>query len=97
MEFVLIGDFTKPSNEIERKIRKMGGKVGTSIHARVAAIISNADEVKKMDKQMDLACMYNIQVVSEDFLNEIENPDTDTDPIAYMLCESICDWGGDVS
>lgn len=95
MELVLIGDFTKARSDIEQMIRKMGGKVGTKIHDRVAAIISTADEVQKMDTQMRYARMYDIQVVSEDFLNETKCPDVD--PIGYILSESICDWGGDVS
>lgn len=95
MEFVLIGDLTKPRSEIERMIRKLGGKVSAKIHDRLAAIISNTNEVEKMGKQMNDACMNNIQVVSEDFLDATEN--SDIDPIAYILSENICDWGGDVS
>lgn len=95
MELVLVGDFTKPKADIEQLIRKMGGKVGTKIHDRVAAVISTVDEVQKMGKQMTDARMYDIQVVSEDFLIDTQCPDVD--PIGYILSESICDWGGDVS
>lgn len=95
MEFVLIGDFIQPKGTIERLIRKMGGKVITYIHKRCAAVISNMDEVQKMGNQMDEAFINNIQVISENFLNEIQNPDFD--PIAYIISESICEWGGDVS
>lgn len=94
MELVLLGDFTKPRTDIERMIRKMGGKVGTKIHERVAAVISTADEVQEMGKEMTYARMYDIQVVSEDFLTETQSPDVD--PIGYILSESICDWGGNV-
>lgn len=95
MELVLVGGFSKARADIERLIKKMGGKIGTKVHSRVSAIISNPDEVQKMDKQMADARIYDIQVVSEDFLNETQSPDVD--PIGYILSESICDWGGDVS
>lgn len=95
MEFVLIGSFTKPKGVIERQIRKLGGKVGILVHDRVAAIISTSSERRKMGNQMIEARKHNIQVVSEDFLDEIQTPDTD--PILYIISKSICDWGGDVS
>lgn len=97
MDFVLIGDFSKPKGDIERLIQKNGGNVVSEIYVRVAAIISTANEVQNMGKLMTNARMHNIQIISEDFLNEIENPDTDFDPLAYILSASICDWGGDVS
>lgn len=95
MELVLIGEFSKPRGDIERLIRKMGGKIGTKIHDRSAAVISTATEVHKMGRQMADARMYDIQVVTEHFLNEIQNPDVDA--IGYILSENICDWGGNVS
>lgn len=95
MEFVLIGDFSMARVEIELMIRKMGGKISTKVYDRVAAIISNAEEIQKMDKPMRDARMYDIQVVPESFLHECQSPDVD--PIGYILSESICDWGGYVS
>ena len=95
MELVLIGNFSRPTADIEKQIRQMGGKVVTEVHDRVAAIISTADEVQKMGRQMEVARMYDIQVVTEDFLKETQSPDVD--PIGYILSESICDWGSNVS
>ena len=95
MEFVLIGTFKKSRASVERLIKKLGGKVGTEIHDRVAAIISTMDEIQKMDNEMKEAKKHNIQVISEDFLEEIQ--ESDCDPILYIISKSISDWGGDVS
>lgn len=95
MEFVLVGIFKQPISNIKRLIKKLGGKVSAEIHDRVAAIISTVKEVQKMDKQMTEARKHNIQVVSEDFLDEIQK--SDADPISYIISKSISDWGGDVS
>lgn len=95
MEFVLIGKFTKSHGEIERIIRKLGGKCATDVYDRVAAVISTSNEVQKMTHQMKDAQKHKIQVVTEEFLTEIQKPGVD--PILYIISESICKWGGDVS
>lgn len=94
MEFVIVGNLEKPRNEIEKQIRKLGGKIGTTIHSKLAAIISNHQEIKNMGFQMASAKIHKIQVVSVDFLTAIQT----MDPIAYIISESLDDnWGGDVS
>lgn len=95
MEFVLVGTFKKTRVNIERLIKKLGGRAGTEINNRVTAIVSTVNEVQKMDKEMIEARKHNIQVVSEEFLDEIQTPDVD--PIFYIISKSISDWGGDVS
>lgn len=95
MEFVLVGSFTKPRGDLERLIRKLGGKVGTEIHDRVAAVVSTAKRVRKMGKSMKKARKYNVRVVGEDFLDEIQKPDAD--PIQYINSKCISDWSGVVS
>lgn len=93
MEFVLVGDLKMPENEIEKMIKKFGGKLVTEIHSKVAAIISTKKEVKKMRHEMILAKDNDIQVISEDFLNRISSVDV----IDYIIGNSICDWGDNVS
>lgn len=93
MEFVLIGKLNATKQTIERRIQQMGGKVVTEIHEKLAAVISNEDEIKKMGPKMTLAKTCDIQVVSEDFLTQIET----IDPFRYIYCRAICDWGGNVS
>lgn len=95
MEFVLSGKFKKPKVDIEQLIKKLGGKVGAEIHDRVTAIISTKKKVRKMGKRLRKARKHNIQVVSEEFLDEIQKPDAD--PILYINSKSISDWTGDVS
>lgn len=95
MEFILVGPFTKPRVDVERQIQKLGGKVGAAVHDRVAAIISTSAERRKMGSQMIEARKCDIQVVSKEFLDEVQAPDTD--PILYIISKSISDWGGDVS
>lgn len=92
MEFALIGRFKVSQQEIEQTIRKMGGNVVSVIHDKLAAVISNQQEVQRMGSQMKEARKYNIQVISDDFLTEL----TITDPMLYIISKSLADWGGDV-
>lgn len=95
MEFVLIGRTKQSTVDIKRLIKKLGGKVGTEIHDRVAAIISTKKKVRKMGKRMRKARKHNIQVVTEKFLDDIQKPGAD--PILYITNKSISNWQGDVS
>lgn len=95
MEFVLVGTFKKSRSALERLIRKLGGKVAIEVHNRVAAIISTVSDCEKMGNQMIEAQNHDIQVVSEEFLDEIQAPGAD--PILHIISNAICDWGGDVS
>lgn len=93
MECSLIGKLNLPNQRIESIIKRMGGKVIVGIHEKLAAVISNEDEIQKMGPKMTLAKKCDIQVVSEDFLTSIET----MDPCKYIICRSISDWGGNVS
>lgn len=93
MEFALVGKLSMPVSEIEKSIRKHGGKVVSIIHDKLAAVISNKEEVRKMAFQMVQAKKHNIQVISDEFLRELNT----TDPMLYIISKSLCDWGGDVS
>lgn len=93
MEFAVVGNVGKSMNEIEQLVRRKGGKVVTTIHDKLAAIISNRNEVQAMGYQMVAARSSNIQVVSVEFLTHIENGN---DPILYIMNENLCQWGGNV-
>lgn len=93
MEFALIGKMNSSKQKIESTIQKLGGKVVTGIHDKLAAVISNEDEIQKMGPKMILAKTCDIQVVSEDFLTEVEK----IDPCRYIICRSLSEWGGNVS
>lgn len=94
MEFVIIGSLQKPSDEIKCTIQKLGGKLVDRVHSNVAAVISTADEVERMESQMQEAKAFDIQVVSVDFLTAVTS---NIDPVSYIVSESLCDWGGSVS
>jgi poly [ADP-ribose] polymerase 1 len=88
---VIIGHLDQSKEEIGEKIKKMGGYLKTKIHANTAAIISNQVEVEKMGKRMQEAQMHNIQVVPEDYLDDLKAGEA----ISYISSKSICDWGSD--
>lgn len=93
MTFVIIGSLSKSNEIIEEIIWKMGGKVVDEIKRNLTAVLSNREEVKRMGSHMKKAKKYNIHVISEEFLTAIEI----TDPIPYIVSQSLCDWGRDVS
>lgn len=96
MEFVIVGShLTTPRNEIERMVKKMGGKIVPNIHHKVAAVISNENEVRKMSKPILTAKLYDIQVVSEQFFIDVY--ESNIDPVWYIVTKNISEWGGDVS
>lgn len=71
----------------------MGGKLVTSIHQQLAAVISNESEVEKMNEKMQKAKSLGIQVVPLKFLDDVKSGNA----IKYIKTQSICDWGTDVS
>lgn len=93
MEFVLVGKMTKPRKEIEKMIKRWGGRVVPAVHDKIAAVISTKIAYQRMETEIKLAKEYNIQIISEDFLNHIPNED----PIQYIKEKCLCDWGNDVS
>lgn len=95
MEFVIVGNnLTQPRNEIERMVKKMGGKIVPNIHYKVAAVISTEDEVRKMSDPILTAKLHDIQVVSEKFFTEVW--ESNTDPIWYIVTQNMSEWGGNV-
>lgn len=92
MELLIVGETTKSKNEIERKIKQMGGTVGEKIHENIAAIISNPEEVTKMGAVMEVAKTHGIHVVPEVFVDNIKN----MDPVELMTMYDLGNWGHDV-
>jgi hypothetical protein len=45
MEFVILGKTTRPKDELKNEIKKLGGKVVTKIHDKLAAVISTPGKV----------------------------------------------------
>lgn len=78
--------------DIKKSIQRMGGRLGTKIHDKVAAIISTEAKVKKMDNRMQKAKELGIQVVPEEFLKNFCREDA----IGSIIGMSLCEWGNDV-
>lgn len=91
MEIGLIGKLDRSKDEIKSQVEKLGGKLTSSVHSKMAVIISNEKEVEKMSEKMQTAKQHGIQIVPLKFLDEV----TAENAIKYMKTQSICDWGTD--
>lgn len=95
MEFVIVGHPPKGKDKIKKEIVSMGGKVATKMKTTIMAVISTQEEVDKMSAKIQEAETDQIQVVTDDFLDEAKDfagriPD-------LVIKKSICVWGSDVS
>jgi len=95
MQFVILGRTEKDKEELKKEIALLGGTVTTKIHDDLAAVISNKDEVEKMNKRMQDVKSCDIQVITEDFLEEAKEY-TDA-PIVLLKKKTISSWGGDIN
>ena len=93
MDFCIVGETNMPREDIENKIEAMGGKITTKVHAELAAVISNAEEMKNFSEMIKEAFMHRIQVVPDSFLNDVMN----NDPIEVIVKNDLSEWGKDVS
>lgn len=93
MEFLIMGKTEKSKDALKKEIQRMGGKVGSKVHEKLAAIISTEDEVKRMGSRMNEAKDFGIQVVPEDFVEDAKNGGA----VSFIVSKSLCDWGTDVS
>lgn len=62
LHFVAFGNLKTPKEELKEMISKLGGKLTTKLHDKLAAIISTKDEVSKMNKRMQEVQELDIQV-----------------------------------
>lgn len=94
MQFVILGQTNKNKEILKKEIVLLGGSVITKIHENLAAVISNLKEIEKMNKRMEDVKSLDIQVVSEDFVEEAK----DYTELAFALIKkkTISDWGGDI-
>lgn len=92
MEFVIAGQTKKSKEELTSFVQKHGGKIATKIHSGTAAVISNPTELEKMRSRIQAAQEMDIQVITEDFFDEILNG---CDVIELLKTKNISSWGGD--
>lgn len=94
MHIVAIGNLSTPRDELKLRIEKLGGKLVTKLQGKIAVVISNAEEVEKMNKRMQEVEELQIQVVPEDFLEKIAKG-TPNDTIEKIKSMAISEWGSD--
>ncbi|KAG5673403.1 hypothetical protein PVAND_003458 [Polypedilum vanderplanki] len=94
MHCVLISNNKGLKEELKTKITRLGGKVVTTLQEHIAFVISNNDEVEKMNKRMQEVKSLDIQVVDEKFIDAIEKLKR-AEVIEKIKSMSICDWGSD--
>lgn len=92
-EIVIIGHSHKSKDNLTQEIIKHGGSVKTKIHSGVFAVISNKEEIEKMNKRMQEVKECKIHVVTENFLEKLHEAN---DVIALMNESAISDWHIDV-
>ncbi|XP_011692295.1 PREDICTED: poly [ADP-ribose] polymerase-like [Wasmannia auropunctata] len=95
MQFVIIGRTNKDKKELKKDILLLGGTVITKIHQNLTAVISNETEVKKMNKRMKDVQAHNVQVVTEDFIEEAKKH-RDA-PVMLLREKTISSWGSDIN
>lgn len=97
MQFIIHGRDGKADKDKKEEMRKqimlLGGTVANRIHDNIAAVISSQEAFEKAGKPIKEAENKDIQVVSEDFIDEAKDY-TDT-PIALIHKKNISGWGND--
>ncbi|XP_043286683.1 poly [ADP-ribose] polymerase [Venturia canescens] len=93
MQFVILNSIKKKA-DLTHDIMSLGGQVVAKITDSVAAVIAKPKFVEEGNsKKLDEARNADIQVISEDFVDEAKDY-TDA-PISLITKKSICDWGSD--
>ncbi|XP_043248325.1 poly [ADP-ribose] polymerase [Colletes gigas] len=95
MQFVVIGRTEKDKDTLKRNIMLLGGDVTTKIHENLTAVISTQNEIDKMSKKMEDAKSFNIQVITEDFVDEAK--DYTKSAVSLIKKKTISSWGGNLS
>ncbi|CRK91707.1 CLUMA_CG005353, isoform A [Clunio marinus] len=94
MHFVVVGKLSKEKNDLTYLVKTLGGKISASVHDKIAAIISNVDEVSKMSSKIKKAKELDVQVVPVEFLDAVKGGKR-TETFEKIKTMSICSWGSD--
>ncbi|XP_076293767.1 poly [ADP-ribose] polymerase-like isoform X2 [Lasioglossum baleicum] len=95
MQFFIIGRTEKDKNDLKKEIIHLGGEVPSKLHENIAAVISTQKVMDQMNVRMREAKSLNIQVITEDFVEEAKEY---TGPaISLLKKKTISTWGGDIS
>lgn len=91
MHVVAIGNLSIPKAELKQQIERMGGKLVTKLQEKIAFVISNKDEIEKMNQRMMEVESLRIHVVGESFLEAIAKG-SPTETVEKMKTMLICNW-----
>lgn len=94
MHVVIIGETKKSRDELKQNIEKMGGKLVTKLQEHIAVVISNPEEIEKMNSRMSLVRDLDIQVVPETFLDAIAS-DSPSETMEKIKSMSLSKWGSE--
>lgn len=92
MTFFIYGETKIPRKDIEYKIQAMGGKMASRIHSSLVAVISNENEVKNKSILMQNVFVERVQVIPDDFLDEV----MENDPIKVIVTKNLSKWAKNV-
>lgn len=93
MEFAVVGRVSRLRADLKEAIQRLGGKLVTSVHAKLAAVVATEKAVEQMSDKMVEVKTLGIQVLRDTFVEELGK----TNVIEFIKTQSICDWGTDVS
>lgn len=93
MQFFIAGKTTKGKEELRKEIMLLGGLVVSKVHENLAAVIADDKALEKGGKAFDSAQEFEIQVVTEDFVDEAK--DYKDTPVSLITKKNIAPWGAD--
>ncbi|XP_047140981.1 poly [ADP-ribose] polymerase 1 isoform X1 [Hydra vulgaris] len=85
---IVIGKLKESKGVIENKIQLLGGTLSAAVSKSCYCCISTQDEIEKSTKKMQTVKTYNIPVVTENFLDAVQNGEIDA-----LMKNSIAPWG----
>jgi predicted DNA-binding WGR domain protein len=97
LHFSSCGKLSKTNQQIKLLIKKYGGIFSTELNTLTCAVISNKEELEKMNKKMRECESLGICVVSEGLLNELsENASRISNAEDFILKFKISEWNFDL-
>lgn len=97
LDFFIYGLSAKDKEALKIRILKMGGNVPTKSNKTLAAVVSTAKEIAKMNDKMEEFKGDDIQVIEPAFFDDIKENGSVADTIEMIREKNIADWGSDVS
>lgn len=97
LDFFIYGLSPKDKEALKIRILKMGGNVPTKSSKTLAAVVSTAKEIAKMNFKLKEFKEDDIQVIEPTFFDDIKDNGSVADTLEMIRTKNIADWGSDVS